>query len=127
MKKVLIAEDNPLNMKLFRDILEFHKFHVICVEDAFAIIDAIKSHKPHLVLMDIRFPEISGVDIIKQIKSDVILAKIPIIALTAFAMKHDRERILASGCEAYLSKPISIDQLVAEVRKHTSKITHEIS
>jgi len=118
MKKVLIAEDNPLNMKLFKDILEFHRFVVICVEDAPQIISTIYAEQPDIILMDIRFPEVSGVDVIKEIKTKPDIAKIPIIALTAFAMKADKERILASGCEAYLSKPISVNQLVAEVQKY---------
>ena len=115
--KVLIAEDNLLNMKLFKDLLEMKKAKTICIDDGRKVIKETLKHKPDLILMDIRLNDISGIDIIKEIKINQELKSIPIIALTAFAMKNDQERILRSGCEGYMSKPISIDKFFQIVGK----------
>ena len=117
--KVLIAEDNLLNMRLFKDLLELRKATTICVDDGRKVIKETLKHKPHLILMDIRLNNISGIDIIKEIKNNIEIKDIPIIALTAFAMKNDQERILSSGCEDYMSKPISIDKFFQVVGKFT--------
>lgn len=119
-KTVLIAEDNELNMKLFKDLLEMKNFKTICIDDGHQVFDAIVTHQPDLVLMDIRLNDISGLDIIRQIKNFDATKKIPIIALTAFAMKTDREEIMNSGCEGYMAKPIFIDAFFKEVEKFLS-------
>jgi len=119
-KTVLIAEDNELNMKLFKDLLEMKNFNTICIDDGHQVFDAIVKQQPDLVLMDIRLNDISGLDIIRQIKSFDKTKKIPIIALTAFAMKSDREEILNSGCEGYMAKPIFIDAFFKEIEKFLS-------
>lgn len=116
-KRILIVEDNDLNLKLFRDVLSANKFDVVETKDGHRAVDMAREEKPDLVLMDIQLPEISGLDLIREMKQDIGLSHIPIIAVTAFAMKDDEERILRAGCEAYLSKPISIDQLTATINQ----------
>ena len=101
-RKVLIVEDNELNMKLFRDILESEDCMVIeCFDPMFAL-EIISKERPNLILMDIQLPRISGLDLIKWIKGDANISYIPIIAITAFAMEDDKEKILSLGCEGYM-------------------------
>jgi two-component system, cell cycle response regulator DivK len=117
-KKVLIVEDNELNMKLFNDLLEANGLTTIKTMHGLDAIDLAKTHRPDLILMDIQLPEISGLDVIKWIKTDEELKHIPIIAVTAFAMKGDEERIREGGCEAYLSKPISVAKFLDTVKNY---------
>jgi two-component system cell cycle response regulator DivK len=115
-KKVLIVEDNELNMKLFNDLLEAHGYATLKARAGLEGFDLARTHHPDLVLMDIQLPEVSGIDIIKLLKEDEDLKTIPVIAITAFAMKGDEERIRESGCEGYLSKPISVSKFIETVR-----------
>ena len=116
-RKVLIVEDNKLNMKLFREILIAENCEVIeCADPMFAM-DRISNELPNLILMDIQLPRISGYDLITWIKADANYSHIPIIAITAFAMEDDKEKILALGCEEYMSKPISMDPFIRNVNK----------
>jgi len=108
MKKILIVEDNELNMKLFNDLLETSGYETRQTREGLKAISIAKKFLPDLILMDIQLPEVSGLEVAKWIKDDDDLSNIPIVAITAFAMKGDQERILDGGCEAYLSKPISI-------------------
>ena len=108
MKKILIVEDNELNMKLFNDLLETSGYETRQTREGLKAISIAKKFLPDLILMDIQLPEVSGLEVAKWIKDDDNLSDIPIVAITAFAMKGDQERILDGGCEAYLSKPISI-------------------
>lgn len=107
-KKILIVEDNELNMKLFRDLLEAHGYETLQTREGLQALQIAREQEPDLILMDIQLPEVSGLEVIKWIKEDEALAKIPVIAVTAFAMKGDEERIREGGCEAYISKPISV-------------------
>jgi len=116
-KKVLIVEDNELNMKLFRDLLEAHGFETVQTREGLKALEMAREHKPDLILMDIQLPEVSGLDVTKWIKNDQDLAKIPVVAVTAFAMKGDEERIREGGCEGYLSKPITVASFIETVRK----------
>ncbi|MCL6229866.1 MULTISPECIES: response regulator [Bartonella] len=116
LKKVMIVEDNELNMKLFRDLIEACGYETIETRNGLIALDLARSSKPSLILMDIQLPEISGIDIIKQLKEDEELKSIPVIAVTAFAMKGDEERIRASGCEEYMSKPISVPHFITTVK-----------
>lgn len=116
-KRVLIVEDNELNMKLFKDLLEMRHLETICIEDGHKVFEQVENQKPDLILMDIRLNDISGLDIIKRIKAVDELKHIPIIALTAYAMKSDKEKILNSGCESYMAKPIFIDTFFKEIEK----------
>ncbi len=117
-KTILIVEDNELNLKLFSDILDAHGFDVIGVRGGENIIQEVKSGNPDLIIMDIQLPNISGIDLIKEIKQDKGFTEIPIIAVTAYAMQEDEDRILQAGCENYLSKPIDIDSFVEMVGKY---------
>jgi two-component system, cell cycle response regulator DivK len=116
-KRILIVEDNDLNLKLFRDLLTAHGYETIETKDGLDAIKLTRSERPDLILMDIQLPEISGLDVTKRVKADSAIQHIPIIAVTAFAMKDDEEKILAAGCEAYISKPISIGPFLNTVRR----------
>ena len=116
-KKVLIVEDNELNMKLFHDLLEAQGYETLETREGLQALSLARLHRPDLILMDIQLPEISGLEVTKWLKEDDELAKIPVIAVTAFAMKGDEERIREGGCEAYLSKPISVGLFLSTVRK----------
>ncbi len=107
-KTILIVEDNELNMKLFRDLLQAHGYETLHSREGLHALELAREHMPDLVLMDIQLPEVSGIEIIKWMKEDKKLQGIPVIAVTAFAMKGDEERIREGGCEAYISKPISV-------------------
>lgn len=117
-KTVLIVEDNLLNMKLFNDLLEAHGYRTLKTTDGIEALEMTRQHKPDLILMDIQLPEISGLDVTRWIKEDNNISHIPVIAVTAFAMKGDEERMLRGGCEAYLSKPISVAKFLETVRAY---------
>lgn len=117
-KLVMIVEDNDLNMKLFRDLLEAHGCRTMHTRNGLEVIPMARMQRPDLILMDIQLPEVSGLEVIKWLKADTELRDIPIIAVTAFAMKGDEEKIRAGGCEDYLSKPISVQHFIATVKKH---------
>jgi two-component system cell cycle response regulator DivK len=116
-KKIFIVEDNDLNLKLFKDLLSANGFDVHFTQDGFEAFDMISQVMPNLILMDIQLHGISGFDIIKSIKADKKLKQIPIIAVTAFAMKDDKNKIMESGCEEYISKPISIEPFLKTVKR----------
>ncbi len=116
-KKVLIVEDNELNMKLFSDLLDAHGFETEQTREGLKAISMAKRFQPDLILMDIQLPEVSGLEVTKWIKDDKALADIPIIAVTAFAMKGDEKRIRDGGCEAYISKPINVSSFLETIRK----------
>ena len=107
-KTVLIVEDNELNMKLFNDLLETRGCRIIQTRNGVEAVRLARETKPDLILMDIQLPEVSGLEVTQWLKDDESLRSIPIVAVTAFAMKGDEEKILQGGCEAYLSKPISV-------------------
>ena len=115
-KKVLIVEDNELNMKLFNDLLEAHGYATVQTRNGMEALDLVRVHRPDLILMDIQLPEVSGLQVTQWIKDDPGLRHIPVIAITAFAMKGDEEKIRQGGCEAYLSKPISVVKFLETVR-----------
>jgi len=114
-KKVIIVEDNELNLKLFSDLLRANGFEVEGRRDGRDIIETIYAIMPNLIIMDIQLPNISGLDLIESITSDEKLASIPILAVTAYAGKGDEERILSAGAKAYLSKPVSVMQFLEAV------------
>lgn len=116
-KKVLIVEDNELNMKLFHDLLEAHGYDTLGTKDGLKALEMAREHRPDLILMDIQLPEVSGLEVTKWIKDDDDLSSIPIVAVTAFAMKGDEERIREGGCEAYLSKPITVTTFIETVQR----------
>jgi two-component system cell cycle response regulator DivK len=120
-KKVLIVEDNELNMKLFHDLLDSQGYEILQTREGMQAMAMARQHMPDLILMDIQLPEISGLEVTKWLKDDEELAHIPIIAVTAFAMKGDEELIRQGGCEAYISKPISVMHFLETVKKHLSQ------
>ncbi len=107
-KKVLIVEDNELNMKLFHDLIEACGHEILETRDGIEALKLARLHHPDLILMDIQLPEVSGLEVTRWLKEDEELRKIPVIAITAFAMKGDEEKIRGGGCEAYIAKPISV-------------------
>lgn len=120
-KKVLIVEDNKLNFKLFKDLLELNDIEVLYSENEIDIFDYAKENEPDLILMDIQLRTVSGIDLIMKFKEKDHTKHIPIIAVTACAMKSDQEKILRSGCEEYMPKPISIDHFISVVKKYLYK------
>ncbi len=115
-KTVLIVEDNELNMKLFHDLLEAHGYATLQSRHGREAFEVVRTRRPDLVVMDIQLPEVSGLEVTQWIKNDPELKHIPVVAVTAFAMKGDEERIRAGGCEAYLSKPISVAKFLETIR-----------
>jgi two-component system cell cycle response regulator DivK len=115
-KTVLIVEDNELNMKLFHDLLEAQGYRTLRTGEGLAAFNLAKAHTPDLILMDIQLPAISGIEVTRWLKEDAATAHIPVVAVTAYAMKGDEERIRAAGCEAYLAKPISVATFIATLR-----------
>ena len=117
-KTVLIVEDNELNMKLFNYLLEAHGYATLKTGHGIEAMELARAHRPDLILMDIQLPEVSGLEVTRWLKADDDLKSIPVIAVTAFAMKGDEERIREGGCEAYLSKPISITKFLDTVKTY---------
>jgi two-component system cell cycle response regulator DivK len=119
-KTVLIVEDNELNMKLFNDLLEAHGYFTLQTKDGVEALRMARTHRPDLILMDIQLPEVSGLEVTKWLKEDDDLRTIPIIAVTAFAMKGDEQKIRDGGCEAYIAKPISVASFINTVERFLS-------
>ena len=119
-KKVLIVEDNDLNMKLFNDLLVAHGYGTLQTKDGVEALALARQHRPDLILMDIQLPEVSGLQVTQWIKGDDDLRTIPIIAVTAFAMKGDEEKMRNGGCEAYIAKPISVMSFLQTVERFLS-------
>ena len=117
-KKVLIVEDNELNMKLFEDLLEAHGYQTVQTSDGHKVVGMARDEKPDLILMDIQLPEISGLEVTALLKKEDDLKTIPVVAVTAFAMKGDEEKIREGGCEDYISKPISVTQFIDTIKKY---------
>jgi two-component system, cell cycle response regulator DivK len=120
-KLVMIVEDNDLNMKLFRDLIEAQGYRTIHTRDGMEVMDLARQNKPDLILMDIQLPEVSGLDVTRFLKEDPELRSIPVIAVTAFAMKGDEEKIRAGGCEDYISKPISIGPFIGTIKRYLER------
>ena len=108
MAKILIVEDNALNIKLFCDLLAAHGHEPEAVTDSRTALDAARAFDPDLVITDIQLPHVSGLDLIRLIRKDDELGRVPIMAVTAYSARGDEERIRAAGAQAYVSKPISV-------------------
>lgn len=119
-KTILIVEDNELNMKLFNDLLEANGYTTLQTKDGLEALELAREHRPDLILMDIQLPKISGLEVTKWLKADDELKSIPVIAVTAFAMKGDEEKIRQGGCEAYVAKPISITHFLETVQQYAA-------
>ena len=107
-------------MKLFHDLLEAQGYNVLQTRDGMEALKLARAHKPDLILMDIQLPEVSGLEVTKWLKEDDGLRSIPVIAVTAFAMKGDEQKIREGGCEAYISKPISVANFLETIEKFLS-------
>lgn len=116
-KTILIVEDNELNMKLFHDLLEARGYNTLQAWEGMEALRIARERRPDLILMDIQLPEVSGLEVTKWIKEDAELRTIPVIAITAFAMKGDEEKIREGGCEAYIAKPISVAIFLQTIQK----------
>ena len=116
-KTVLIVEDNDLNLKLFNDLLEAFGYRTVKTKDGRQALPLAREHMPDLILVDIQLPEVSGLEITDRLKKDPALKAIPVVAVTAFAMRGDEQKILAAGCDAYLSKPISVTTFLETIRR----------
>jgi CheY-like chemotaxis protein len=114
---ILIVEDNEKNLKLVRDLLQVKGYQTLEAGMAELGVELARRHTPQLILMDIQLPGMDGVAALGQLKADPTTAKIPVIALTAFAMKDDRERFRSAGFDGYLVKPINIRELLEVVRE----------
>lgn len=114
-KTVLVVEDNELNMRLFCDLLDSFGYATLQCRDGARAVQLARDETPDLIVMDIQLPEVSGLDITRWLKADDDLAHIPVLAVTAFAMRTDEERVREAGCEGYLSKPIQIASFMRAV------------
>jgi len=107
-KRVLVVEDNELNLKLFCDLLRAHGHDTQGVRDAREAIERATLFAPDIIVMDIQMPHVSGLELIEAIRRDVVLRRIPVMAVTAYAGRGDEERIRAAGADAFVSKPVSL-------------------
>lgn len=114
-KTILIVEDNDLNMKLFNDLLQANGYNTVQTKSGKEALQLTREHRPDLIIMDIQLPEISGLEVTKRLKADDELKDIPIVAVTAFAMKGDEEKIRDGGCEGYIAKPISVSNFLETI------------
>ena len=115
MACILIVEDNPVNMKIVARVLEYAGHEVLTAAEAVEGLRLARERRPDLVLMDIMLPGMDGVDALKELRADAATAKLKVAALTAYAMKGDRERLLGAGFDGYFSKPIRHKEFIAGV------------
>jgi two-component system cell cycle response regulator DivK len=121
-KTVLVVEDDHVSTKLFREALEAHGYNVLQAKDGMEGWRMAREHRPDLILMDIRLPGVSGLDVTKWLKTDETLKSIPVIAITAFAMEGDEEKMLEGGCDAYIPKPISVSDFLQTVERFANRV-----
>ncbi len=124
-KSVLVVEDNDLNMRLFHDVLEMRGYNILQAKDGMEGWRMAREQRPDLIIMDIQLPDISGLEVTKWLKDDETLKSIPVIAITAFAMAGDEEKILEGGCDDYLVKPISISNFLQTVERLANPLVAE--
>jgi two-component system cell cycle response regulator DivK len=119
-KKILIVEDNKVNLELFLDILSSAGYNCIYTTDGEDVIKIAKKEIPELILLDIQLPNIDGLSILKLLKSQEDTKKMKVIALTAFAMKGDKEKFLSEGFDGYISKPVKVKEFLQSIREYLS-------
>jgi two-component system cell cycle response regulator DivK len=122
-KLILIVEDNALNLKLLRDVLEVHGYGTIATGYGRAALPLAREHQPELILMDLQLPDISGLDAVAELKADKQTRRIPVVAVTAFALIGDEQKALAGGCDGYVSKPIAIRDFLSLVERFIGAAT----
>ncbi len=123
-KTVLVVEDDHGSTKLLREVLEAHGYNVLQAKDGMEGWRMAREQRPDLILMDIQLPGVSGLEVTKWLKDDETLKSIPVIAVTAFAMEGDEEKMLEGGCDAYIPKPISVPDFLQTVERFTNS-SHE--
>jgi two-component system, cell cycle response regulator DivK len=116
-KTILVVEDNDLNMMLFHDLLETRGYNILQAREGIDALKLVRQHRPDLIVMDIQLPGMSGLEVTKWIKEDDALRAIPIIAVTAFAMKGDEEKMRQAGCDAYIAKPMSTSNFLKTIEQ----------
>jgi len=116
-KRILIVEDEPKNLKMVSDLLRRFSYEVISAQDGEQGIQSARTEMPNLILMDIMLPRMDGLEATRILKSDPDTKHIPVVALTAYAMKGDMERTLEAGCDGYIAKPIDIKELLKTVKQ----------
>jgi two-component system, cell cycle response regulator DivK len=116
-KRVLVVEDNELNLKLFCDVLRAHGYDVEGEKDARNAIDRATLFAPEIIVLDIQMPHVTGFELIEAIRRDVVLRRIPIMAVTAYAGRGDEERIRSAGADAFVSKPVSLKQFIGAIEE----------
>ena len=114
-KTILIVEDNALNMKMFNDLLQAHGYKTLQSIDGGDVLELVKEHRPDLIVMDIQLPETSGLELTQMLKADDGMKHIPVLAVTAFAMRGNKKTIFEAGCDDYIAKPISISILLGKI------------
>ena len=117
-KKILLVEDNPVNRRLAQFLLRSQGYEVREATTAQEAFDALKTERPDLIVMDIQLPGMDGLEVTRKIKEQQATANIPVVAVTSYAMKGDREKALAAGCAGYVTKPIDKDTFIQEVARH---------
>ena len=124
-ERVLVVEDNELNMKLVRDVLTQSGYDVLEASTAGRAVLLAGERAPALVLMDIQLPDLDGVEALRRLRADERTASIPVLAVTAQAMQHDRERFLSAGFDDYVPKPVDVVELLAAVGRHLERQRNE--
>ena len=119
--RILIVDDNPLNLEMASFVLEADGLLVATVAEPEQVLARVSAFKPDLVLMDIQLPRIDGLDLTRRLRADPATAELVIVAFTAYAMKGDRDRLLAAGCDGYIAKPIEVAQFAQQVRGYLKK------
>jgi len=114
-KKILLVEDNPVNRRLAEFLLRSQGYQVRAATNAQEAFDTIKAERPDLILMDVQLPGMDGLEATRKLKAEPTTRDIPVVAVTSYAMKGDREKALAAGCSGYITKPIDKDTFVREV------------
>jgi len=117
-KKILISEDDPINRDLMVDVLAIKEYEIIVAENGLKVLELTRKYLPDLILMDIQMPVVDGLEATRRLKANPRTSHIPVIALTALAMKGDEERIKSAGCDDYISKPVDIDLVLRKVEKY---------
>lgn len=125
-RSILIIDDNPANLKLARVLLSGEGYEVRTAVDAEAALRVLKSFLPQLILMDVQLPDMDGLELTRYLKSEPATAGIKILALTAYAMKSDRDRAIAAGCDGYIAKPIDIESLPRTIAAAFEQPEHQV-
>ncbi len=123
-EKIMVVEDNPQNMRLFEMVLRVEDYTLLKATDGEEALDMAIREQPDLILMDISLPKMSGLDVTRKLREDPAFSDTPIIGITAYAMKGDREKVLGSGCDIYMSKPVNtlaLPEMIAELLLRSKK------